>query len=412
MLISRLSCCPYRKPEIKRSSGSSLYFILVFFVYLGQNSFHFPFYRCGIAGVVVVEYILLPLLLLISGFLYGQQDSLDIKIGQMLMIGFPGTSISADDPVMSEIKQGKVGGIVFFEKNIAPERSMLTLKDMIWRMQSAADIPLLIAIDQEGGRVNRMKTKYGFPKSVTAEYLGTQPLDSTRYYAELTAGTLAATGINVNFAPVVDLAINPDNPIIAGVDRSYSADAENVTARAAEVIKAHRKSHIGTALKHFPGHGSSVADTHLGMADVTDTWLDEELDPYRTLEEKGMIDGVMSSHIVNRKLDPEGLPGTLSKPILTDLLRNRIGYDGVIYSDDMQMKAITLHYGLEKAIELGINAGLDVLIFSNNIQESEERTVDTVHRIIRNLVESGAISEERINESYQRIIRLKLRLEL
>ncbi len=355
---------------------------------------------------------ILLLLILAASISYGQTDSLDIKIGQMLMIGYPGTSIDNNDPVMAEIRDGKVGGIVFFEKNIAAERSMLTMKDMIWTMQAAADIPLLIAIDQEGGRVNRMKTKYGFPKSVTAEYLGTQPLDSTRYYAELTAGTLAAVGINVNFAPVVDLAINPDNPIIAGVDRSYSDDAEKVTMHAAEVIKAHRKNHVGTTLKHFPGHGSSVDDTHLGMADVTETWMDTELDPYRILQEEDLIDGIMSSHIVNRELDPEGLPGTLSKPILTDLLRNKIGYDGVVYSDDMQMKAITLHYGLEKAIELGINAGLDVLIFSNNIQESEERTVDTVHRIIRDLVENGTISEDRINESYQRIIRLKHKLNL
>jgi len=351
-------------------------------------------------------------LLIALGASAQQRDSLDIKIGQMLMIGFPGTSISENDQVMKEIEQGKVGGIIFFEKNFAAKRTMLTMKDMIWKMQSHATIPLLIAIDQEGGRVNRMKTKYGFPKSVTAEYLGTQPPDSTRYYADLTAGTLDAMGINVNFAPVVDLAINPDNPIIAGVDRSYSDNADSVAMYAAEVIRAHRRNHIGTALKHFPGHGSSVDDTHLGMADVTATWLDKELDPYRTLKRNNMIDGIMSSHIVNRNLDPEGLPGTLSKPILTGILREKIGYDGVIYSDDMQMKAITLHYGLEKAIELGINAGLDVLIFSNNIQESEERTVDTVHRIIRKLVDDGVISQDRINDSYARIIRLKQQLDL
>ena len=353
--------------------------------------------------------VLFTLLLLSPVFVLNAQtrDSLDIKIGQMLMIGFPGTSIGDDDPVLDEIRKGKVGGIIFFEKNIAPQRSMFTMKDMIYKMQAEAYIPLLIAIDQEGGRVNRMKTKYGFPKSVTAEYLGTLPPDSTRYYAELTAGTLAAMGINVNFAPVVDLAINPDNPIIAGVDRSYSDNPEKAAMYAAEVIRAHRKNHIGTALKHFPGHGSSVDDTHNGMADVTTTWLEKELEPYRLLQEQGLIDGVMSSHIVNRRLDPEGLPGTLSKPILTGILRDKVGYNGVIYSDDMQMKAITLHYGLEKAVELGINAGLDVLIFSNNIQGSEERTVDTVHRIIRELVEKGVISEDRIDASYRRIMKLK-----
>jgi beta-N-acetylhexosaminidase len=350
---------------------------------------------------------LFSLFILITSYVQAQQDSLDLKIGQMLMIGFPGTSITDNDPVLQEIQEGKVGGIIFFEKNIAPERSLLTMKDMIWKMQANSTIPLLIAIDQEGGLVNRMKTKYGFPKSVTAEYLGTLPPDSTRYYAELTAGTLSAMGINVNFAPVVDLAINPDNPIIAGVDRAYSDDPEKTAMYASEVIKAHKKNHVATALKHFPGHGSSVDDTHLGMADVTDTWQEKELEPYRILQRNQMINGIMSSHIVNRMLDEEGFPGTLSKPILTDILRKDIGYDGVIYSDDMQMKAITLHYGLEKAVELGINAGLDVLIFSNNIQTSEERTVDTVHQIIKNLVEEGKISEQRINESYRRIMALK-----
>jgi len=205
----------------------------------------------------------------------------------------------------------------------------------------------------------------------------------------------------------VDLAINPDNPIIAGVDRAYSDDGATVARYAEEVIRAHRKNHIATALKHFPGHGSSKEDTHNGMADVTNTWLEDELTPYRILNDRGLIDGVMSSHIINKKLDPAGLPGTLSKPILTGVLREKIGYDGVVYSDDMQMKAITLHYGLEKAVQLGIEAGLDILIFSNNIQDSEERTVDAVHDIIRKLVENGTLSEDRIDESYRRIIRLK-----
>jgi beta-N-acetylhexosaminidase len=260
--------------------------------------------------------------------------------------------------------------------------------------------------------VNRLKTKYGFPESKTAKYLGQYDPDSTRYYAELTAGTLAMMGFNVNFAPVVDLASNPDNPVINGAERAYSADPEKVAAYAEQVIIAHNKNNIGTALKHFPGHGSSMADTHFGMADVTNLWNENELLPYKILIEKGLVNGVMSSHIVHKGLDEEGYPGTLSYKIISELLRSKLNYDGVVYTDDMQMQAITKHYGLEEAVYRAINAGVDMMIFSNNIQGSENRTLDTVHSLIRNMITDGRISEERIDESYHRIMDLKSTLKL
>ena len=335
-------------------------------------------------------------------------DSLDIKIGQMILIGFPGTKV--DDKVLEEIRQGKVGSVIIFEKNIPAKNSYAELKKITWTYQHAAPIPLFIAIDQEGGKVNRLKEKYGFPKSVSAAKLGKFNLDSVQFYAETTAATLAGLGINVNFAPVVDLSSNPTNPIIAKPERAFSPVADSVTLFAREVIRQHRKLGIISVLKHFPGHGSSKDDTHLGIADVTKTWNESEILPYRRLIDSGEVDAIMTAHIVNRQLDSAGNPGTLSRKIIDDLLRRQMHYNGVVFSDDMQMHAITKHYGLEEAIKLSINAGVDILTFSNNIQGSQERTVDKVHEIIRKFVEDETISRERIDQSFKRIMKLKQQL--
>lgn len=353
--------------------------------------------------------ILLLMLISLAGY---SQDSLDVKLGQMLMVGMSGTSVNEGDPLLEEISTGMVGGVILFEKNIPPANSYIKLKQLIATLQAKAPVPLFMAIDQEGGRVNRLKEKYGFPKSVSAAYLGQQPADSTTFYAEITAATLAGLGFNLNFAPVVDVAVNPDNPIIAKVERSYSANPDTVADRAALVIDAHRKFHVATALKHFPGHGSSENDTHLGIADVTRTWSAEELIPYRELIREDKVDAIMTAHIVNNQLDPAGNPGTLSRPIVTGLLRDSLNFEGVVFTDDMQMHAITKYYGLEKSIKMAMQAGVDVLIFSNNIQGSEERTARTVHDIMRRLVEDGTIPMERIDASYRRIMELKLKVSL
>lgn len=337
---------------------------------------------------------------------YAQTDSLSLKIGQMILIGFADSKV--DEKVLNEIREGKVGSIIIFEKNIPKTNSYAGLKKIVWTYQQAAPSPLFIAIDQEGGRVNRLKEKYGFPRSISAMQSGKNAsLDSVRFYSESTAATLAGLGINVNFAPVVDLASNPANPIIAKVERAYSPNEDSVALMAREVIAAHRTVGVITVLKHFPGHGSSKSDTHLGIADVTNTWEYRELTPYKKLLQEGSVDAVMTAHIVNKTLDSRAYPGTLSDSIITHLLRRKIGYNGVVFSDDMQMHAITKHYGFEEAIKLAILAGVDIMTFSNNITGSEERTVDKVHGIIKKYVEEGIISQERINESYKRITTLK-----
>ncbi|HEY0652067.1 MAG TPA: glycoside hydrolase family 3 N-terminal domain-containing protein, partial [Chryseosolibacter sp.] len=207
--------------------------------------------------------------------------------------------------------------------------------------------------------------------------------------------------------PVVDLSSNPDNPIIAKYGRAFSANEDSVVLMAKEFIRQHRKYGVLTSLKHFPGHGSSKNDTHLGIADVTNTWEERELAPYRALIDSGYADAVMTSHIVNKQLEPDGYPGTLSDDIITGILRNRLHFNGVIFTDDMQMHAITKHFGVEEAIKLAVKAGVDIMTFSNNIAGTDVRTVDMVHGVIRKMVDSGEISTARINESYQRIMRMK-----
>jgi beta-N-acetylhexosaminidase len=344
----------------------------------------------------------------LSGFSQ-KRDSLDIKIGQMILIGFPQADV--DPEVLKEVSEGKVGSIILFEKNIPAKNSFVALKKIIWTYQKSARIPLFIAIDQEGGKVNRLKDKYGFPKSITAEAMGkSNSLDSVRFYAEATASTLSGLGINVNFAPVVDLAVNPSNPVIVKHGRAFSNNQDSVVLLAREFIIQHRRYGVLTSLKHFPGHGSSLEDTHLGIADVTQFWTERELAPYEKLIRDGYADAVMTSHIVNRKLDKDGLPGTLSKEILNGILRKRLNFDGLVFSDDMQMHAIAKHFGLEEAIRLTVNAGVDIMTFSNNISGSDQRTVDKVHSIIRTMVEKGEIPKARIDESFKRIMRVKNQL--
>jgi beta-N-acetylhexosaminidase len=327
----------------------------------------------------------------------------------MILLGFPGPQV--DEKVLQEVREGKIGSIILFEKNIPPQNSFVALKKIIWTYQQAATIPLLVGIDQEGGRVNRLKDKYGFPRSITAAAMGKSPtLDSVRFYAEATASTLAGLGFNINFGPVVDLATNPNNPIIARHGRAFSANEDSVTLLAAEFIRQHHKYGVLTTLKHFPGHGSSKDDTHLGIADVTNTWEEKELKPYETLIKEGLVDAVMTSHIANKKLDESGHPGTLSHQIITGILRQRLNFDGVVFTDDMQMHAITKYFGLEDAIRLTILGGVDIMCFSNNIHDSEARTVDKVMDIIYGMVQSGTIKRERIDESFKRVMRLKRQL--
>ena len=337
-------------------------------------------------------------------------DSLDYKIGQMIMIGIEDRkSLPENDPLIKDLKAGRVGGIVLFEKNIAPVNSKEKLKQLITDLQQAAATPLFISIDEEGGLVHRMKPKYGFVAMPSAAYLGRiNNVDTTLYYNRRLVKEMSEVGINFNYAPDVDMAVNPENPVIAKVNRSFSADGGIVAKHAGMCILAHHEGGIKTILKHFPGHGSSSTDSHLGLVDVTNTWTTAELQPYKILLQTRQVDAIMTAHIVNRKLDPAGYPATLSRRIVQGLLRDSMGFQGVVCSDDMQMGAITQHYGFENAISLAINAGVDVLLFGNSVGTASQRiTPSSILEIIKRQVQSGKISRAQIDAAYARIRQLK-----
>jgi beta-N-acetylhexosaminidase len=334
------------------------------------------------------------------------------KIGQMIQTGFRGFTVEAGSHIINDIKKHHVGFIVLFdydEESGEYHRNIQTpeqVKALTSSLKEMADYPLFITIDQEGGKVNRLKSEYGFPETHSAHFLGEKndPAYTFRH-ASLIAGTLSEAGIDLNLAPVLDLALNSVNPIIAGKERSFSADPEHVIIHAREYIKAHREMSVKTAVKHFPGHGSSSSDTHLGMVDVTHMWKEIELIPYRELIAGGLVDMVMTTHVFNTRLDEE-YPATLSKKILTGILREELGFNGVVMTDDLQMKAIRDHYGFEHAVELAILAGADVINVGNNMEYWPEST-ERIAGIIKSLLEKGTISEEWIGESFERIKRLK-----
>ncbi len=340
-----------------------------------------------------------------------KQVSLEIKIGQMILVGINDRKLlSPTDTLRKDIASGKTGGIILFEKNISPIDSKENLKLLIKELQEESSIPLFMSIDEEGGKVHRLKEKYGFIKMPSAAYLGALPTtDSTFYYTKDLATLLAELGIDVNFAPCVDVALNPENPVIVKTGRSYSSIPKEVAKHSIANIKAHHSANVKTVLKHFPGHGSSMTDSHYGVTNVTKQWNAIELLPYKEIIESGYCDAIMTAHIVNCRLDTTCLPATLSKKIVTDLLRKELNFNGVIFSDDMQMHAISKNYGIEKAVKMSILAGVDVVVFGNNVNATDRITPSEIHAIIMKLVKSGEISESRIDESYKRIIEMKSR---
>ena len=329
--------------------------------------------------------------------------SLAQKIGQMIATGFAGTTLTADSPIMQDIRTHHLGGIFLFARNVANKAQMIALTA---QLQAESTIPLTIAIDHEGGLVRRMGATFGFTSNYTAQALGDMnDLEITRGFGREIAFALAEMGINQNLAPVVDVNVNARNPVIGGIGRSFSADPEQVARHATAFIDAHHEAGVLCTLKHFPGHGSSTADSHAGFVDVTDTWSERELIPFQELIENGRSDAIMTAHIFNAHLDAE-LPATLSKAVITGLLRQKLGYDGVIMTDDLQMGAIQRYYDLKTVVETALAAGVDVL----SLSKYAPRSIETIVRTIEELVDAGKVSEARIDESYRRILAMKARI--
>lgn len=343
----------------------------------------------------------------------GKAD-IDFKIGQMLMVGFRGDDVDSDSIIVKDVRERYLGGVVLFDYDYTLKsgrniKSPAQLQRLTGKLQELTPYPLLIAVDQEGGKVSRLNERNGFESTFSAKYIGdVNDLPLTYKQASKIASQLLQVGINLNFSPVVDLDLNPSNKIIGGRERSFSADPNIVTAHAVKFIEAHHERGVLCSLKHFPGHGSSFADSHLGFVDVTETWTPVELKPYENIIRMGLADAVMTAHVFNGRLDADNC-ATLSRPIITRLLRGKIGYDGVVISDCMNMQAISDNYNFEEAIKRAIAAGVDIILISNNMVYDENIASRAVG-IIKNLVKSGQITLKRINESYERVRKLKGKL--
>lgn len=351
------------------------------------------------------------------------ETSMKEKIGQMLIVGFDGFVLDPSSPIALAIQHRQIGGVILFDydskrkiyqKNIKNPAQLKRLTTALQNMAKKADqyranlessYPLIIAVDYEGGAVDRLNSRYGFPKTYSAQQFSRLPARQAEQQAKNMAETLATSGINLNFAPVIDLLYGPET-FIARKERSFSGIPEKVEESAERFSRAYKKSGIACAYKHFPGHGSAVGDTHLGFVDVTDTWQKKELEPYQyLLAHKDACPIVMTAHVVNRHLDPSGKPATLSKAIIQGKLRDEMGFKGIVITDCMQMRAIADNYSLSEALKLSINAGADMLIFSNQslIWQKPADVIDLIYAHVK----SGEIKSSRIESAYQRIIQLK-----
>lgn len=367
------------------------------------------------------KYFLILSLVILSFFIIknnsdSKDQELKNKIGQMLIVGFRGTEINDKSNIVKAIKELNLGGVILFdrdnpsegtiERNIVnPDQTKKLVNDL--KKYSS----LFVAVDAEGGYINRLKEKYGFKNIPSAEEMGKGTIEKTKEYAVSIGETLSNLGFNLNFAPVVDVNINPSNPVIGYLERSFSENPEEVFNHASSFIDGLHEKNIITSIKHFPGHGSSNNDSHLGMVDITETYKEEELVPYRKLIQNGYSDMIMTAHIINKNIDPE-YPATLSSIFLKNILRDELLFKGVTVSDDMQMNAIVDHYGFNESIIKAINAGCDILIISNNGKTYNEEDPYAAVNAIFEAVKNGEISEKQINDSYERIKTLKIKYKI
>ncbi|MGV8955942.1 MAG: glycoside hydrolase family 3 protein [Cypionkella sp.] len=341
-----------------------------------------------------------------------QAASLEQMAGQMIVIGFQGDDVD-DAPVKAlrdEIAAGRLGGVMYLKTNV---KSLDAVKAMNLAFKAAApDLPPLITLDQEGGQVERLTRDVGFlevPSAVTVA-ASSSPEKAEAIYSSM-AQDIAALGFTVNFGPVADVNLNPDNQVIAKFGRSFSADPAVVTAYDQAFIDAHHQAGLLTSLKHFPGHGSSTADSHAGFVDITGTWSKAELEPYRGLIAGGYEDMIMVGHLYHADYSgtEQKLPASLSPEWITGVLRGDLGFKGVVISDDLEMGAIRKLFDLHDTITRAVRAGTDVLLFSNTARYHPELSAEILAILVDEAGKDPAFAA-RIEESYGRIVALKARL--
>lgn len=334
---------------------------------------------------------------------------LNRMIGQMVLVGFPGRqpSDAGVRNVARQLEDGAVGGVILMSRNIESPAQVRRLTRHLAQAGEGRPTPF-IGVDQEGGYVQRLARTKGFKTHPSAERLGARndPQGAYSAYRDL-ALELREYGFNLNFGPVVDLNNNPANPIIGRLKRSFGKNPEHVSAFAKAFVFAHNESGVLTAAKHFPGHGSSETDSHDELVDISQSWTEKELRPYRRLIEAQAIDMIMVGHLSHPSFsDTPETPVSLSNKGVTDVLRDSMNYDGVVITDDLDMRGVRQNTSFEERIVGAVEAGNDILLISNS-NGYDSDLAERVRSVIRQAIDAGRLSVERIRASYQRIMALK-----
>jgi len=319
--------------------------------------------------------------------------------GQFLILGFNGTRYT--NSIGSLFRKLKPGGVILFSRNIEnSEQTKTLISDLKKLGEDVTELPLFVCIDQEGGRVARLSDD--MPKFPTGRKLGDDgSLEQVDQVYGAIGKTVKELGFNVDFAPVLDLDTNSENPIIG--DRAFSCDADKVAKLGRAAISALRREGILACGKHFPGHGDTSLDSHLTLPEdkrPLERFNDHELKPFKTaIDEK--VDFIMTAHVIYPSIDAE-FPATLSRKIITDILRHQMGYNGIVVSDDMDMKAIADRWSDGEATELAVKAGVDITL----VCHESERLV-TAYEAIRRIIVCGGFPDGSHETSLGRILHAK-----
>ncbi|MBT6555899.1 MAG: glycoside hydrolase family 3 protein [Candidatus Marinimicrobia bacterium] len=372
-------------------------------------------YTLSTLSKVTVQFVLLVLFALgANGQSQAPPDSLDPialeqKIGQMIMVGIRGTHLNADAMEMtrSQILNGGIGGIIFFKHNIKNSRQFRIFVKSLKALP--VDQPLLLAVDEEGGLVRRLRKNQGFDEFPSAAHVGANLSTDESYdlYSRM-ADQIHQAGLNLNLAPVVDVNINRISPAIGQLNRSFSRNPGDVFDYSEAFIRAHNDAGVLSTLKHYPGHGSSREDSHNGITDITSTWRSSEQVPFQRLIDSAKVDMIMAGHLMDKGVDSK-YPASISNSHIQITLRGEMGFTGVVITDDLQMGAVIKRFELEEIVIAAVNAGCDILQFSDPL-DLDENLSQRIKEIILQAIESGQVDPQRIHESYARIIDLKSRL--
>ena len=342
--------------------------------------------------------------------------TLEQKVGQMIMVGITGFKVADDNPVVRDIVDYGIGGVVLLEDEAWPKETEKSSDSSAWLREMTASLRnlpggdrLLIAVSHEGGEFTTLKEGLGFNRSLAQGYLGENDnisltmksaLDSAQYISDL--------GFNLNLAPLVNLGPAQSKNELHFQDRFFSQDPDVVLNHAWEVINAYRVFRVLTAVKYFPGIPEEPHGSYKGFPDISKSWDDRELSVFQELIQDPGCDLVMIGHYYNTHLDPEW-PASLSERTINGVLRQKLGFDKVVISDDMLSQAMQDNYSLDKILERAVLAGVDMIMFGKSLVHEPDIAKRSIQTIV-NLVDQGRISKSRIDESYERIAELKSRL--